>query len=134
VCSSSDPLRYSVTVGANTRSLYATSSGKALLASLPADELKQVLAALTLTPMTPATITSKAELQKNLREGEQRGWFINREESVEDALAISTRFEWSGSTYIITVAGSLKRVDRQLKKIVTAAKAAADTLRTQEGA
>jgi DNA-binding IclR family transcriptional regulator len=131
VCSSSDPLRYSVTVGANTRSLYATSSGKALLASLTAEELKKVLANLKLTPMTPATITSKTELLENLREGEKRGWFINREESVEDALAISTRFQWSGSTYIITVAGSLKRVDRQLSKIVKAAQAAADLLGAQ---
>ena len=134
VCSSSDPLRYSVTVGETSRSLYATSSGKALLASLPVEEQKKILAGMTLTSMAPATITSKPELLKNLREGEERGWFINREESVEDALAISTRFEWSGSTYIITVAGSLKRMDRQLQKVVKATQVAANSLRSQESA
>jgi DNA-binding IclR family transcriptional regulator len=123
-----------VTVGSTTRSLYATSSGKALLASFPVDQQKKILAGMTLTPMTPATITSKTELLKNLREGEERGWFINREESVEDALGISTRFEWSGSSYIITVAGSLKRMDRQLQKVVKAAQMAAKALRSQEGA
>ena len=125
VCSSSDPLSYKVSVGDRTRSLYATSSGKALLAGMSADEQKRVLAGLTLTPLTPSTITSKADLLKDLQAGEERGWFINREESVEDALAISTRFDWNGCTYMITVAGSMKRVDRQLQKIVKAAQAAA---------
>ncbi|WP_421956469.1 IclR family transcriptional regulator [Polaromonas sp.] len=128
VCTSTDPLSYNVTVGSTSRSLYATSSGKAVLASLPVDEQKKILSDLTLTPMTRSTITSKAELLKDLQAGEKRGWFSNREESVEDALAISTRFEWSGSTYVITVAGSLTRVDRQLAKIVKAATAAAGVL------
>jgi DNA-binding IclR family transcriptional regulator len=132
VCSSSDPLRYSVTVGSTTRSLYATSSGKALLASFPLQEQKRILASISLTPLTSATIRSKVELLKDLREGEERGWFINREESVEDALAISVRFNWSGSTYTITVAGSLKRVERELPKIVKAAQAAAENLRSRD--
>ena len=128
VCSSTDPLKYSVNVGATSRSLYATSSGKALLASYPVDQRKKILANVTMTPLTPATITSKAALLKDLQLGEERGWFSNREESVEDALAISTRFEWSGSTYIITVAGSIRRVDRQLAHVVMAAKSAAKAL------
>ena len=103
-----------------------------MLASLPAEERKKVVAGLTLASLTPSTITSKAELMKDLREGEERGWFINREESVEDALAIATRFDWSGSTYIITIAGSVKRMERQLSTIVKAARAAADALQSRE--
>jgi DNA-binding IclR family transcriptional regulator len=134
VCTSADPLSYNVTVGATARSLHATSTGKALLASLPQEQQRQWLAGATLAPLTASTITSKAELMKDLREGEERGWFINREESVEDALAIATRFQWSGSTYIITIAGSVKRMERQLSTVVQAAQAAAQALRAQTGA
>ena len=130
VCASTDPLSYNVSVGGKSRSLYATSSGKALLASFSIEEQKRILAGINLTPLTPATITSRTALLKDLQLGQERGWFINREESVEDALAISIRFEWSGSTYTITVAGSVKRMDRQLPKIVKAVKAAAATLKS----
>ena len=129
VCNSADPLRYSVEVGGTSRSLYATSSGKALLASYPADEQKRILEGMTLVPLTPSTIVSVKALLKDLHAGEQRGWFINREESVEDSLAISARFEWSGSLYTITVAGSLQRMDRQLDEIVAATLAVANALK-----
>jgi DNA-binding IclR family transcriptional regulator len=133
VCRSTDPLSYNVSVGATARGMHATSSGKALLASFPVEEQKRIVAGMTLEPLTPSTITSKAELLKDVKLGEQRGWFSNREESVEDALAVSTRFEWSGSVYTVTVAGSLKRVERQLQKIVDAAFAVANALRRSEG-
>jgi DNA-binding IclR family transcriptional regulator len=132
VCTASDPLSYKVTVGDKSRSLYATSSGKAVLAGFSPDRQKAILADIELKPLTPATITSKAALLKDLQLSEDRGWFMNREESVEDALAISTRFEWRGSTYTITVAGSVKRVERQLPKLVKAAKAAAKALQDQD--
>jgi IclR family acetate operon transcriptional repressor len=123
-----DPLRFTVTVGSNARNLYATSVGKAFLASLPLEERKRVVDGLTLTPLTKATITSKARLLKDLEDGEARGYFINREESVEDALTLSTRFQWSGSTYMLTVAGTLKRMERQLDAVVKALLAAAAEL------
>jgi DNA-binding IclR family transcriptional regulator len=129
VCNSSDPLNYKVTVGSTSRSLYATSSGKALLASLPTAERKRVVEGLELLPLTSATIRSKTRLLKDLEEGETRGWFLNKEESVEDALAVTVRFVWSGTTYTITVAGTVKRLERQLKEVVRAVTAAAETLR-----
>jgi DNA-binding IclR family transcriptional regulator len=132
VCSSSDPLSYNVAVGAKSRSLYATSSGKAVLASLPLEQRKAAVADLEMKPLTPATITSRQALLKDLAAGEERGWFVNREESVEDAVAISTRFDWSGSLYTITVAGSARRMDRQLAQVVTAARSATDMLHSQQ--
>lgn len=134
VCNSTDPLNYKVSVGGTTRSLYATSSGKALLASLPTAERNATVAQLSLSPLTPATITSKSRLLKDLEEGEARGWFLNREESVEDALAMSVRFVWSGSIYTITAAGSLKRMERQLDAVAKTIVSAADTLKSQRTA
>lgn len=121
-----DPLRFTVSVGSNVRNLYATSAGKALLASLPPAEQKKVISELTLTPLTRSTITSKAKLLKEIQEGEARGYFVNREESIEDALTLATRFVWSESTYIISVASTLKRMERQfdvtVKELLAAAK------------
>lgn len=120
VCNPPDPLRFSVVVGDTARNLYATSAGKALLGSFSAAEQAAYLAGIELTPMTPFTITSRTELLEELRVSEQRGWFVNREETVEDALTISTRFVWSGSSYVITAAGTLKRMERQFDHAVTA--------------
>jgi DNA-binding IclR family transcriptional regulator len=132
VCNPPDPLRFSVEVGANARNLYATSAGKALLANFPPAAQKAYLATLALTPLTPLTITSKSVLLKELKESEGRGWFINREESVEDALTISTRFVWSDSIYVITAAGTLRRMQRQLDQAVHLLLAAARELQQPE--
>ena len=134
VCASPDPLQFRVTVGEKVRNLYATSAGKALLASLEPNERKAVLARMTITPLTPATIRSKKALLADLEKGERRGWFMNREESVEDALTISTRVAWNGSNYVLTASGTLKRMERQLDNAVQALLAAAVTLEHGEQA
>ena len=128
VCAPPDPLQFMVTVGSKVRNLYATSAGKALLAGFASKERKAMLARMTLTPLTPSTIRSRKTLLKDLIEGERRGWFMNREESVEDALTISTRLVWNGATYVVTAAGTLKRMERQLEGAVKALRAAAASL------
>lgn len=128
VCNPPDPLRFSVTVGESARNLYATSAGKALLGSFSPAEQLAYLQGMELTPMTPFTITSRERLMDDLRESEQRGWYVNREESVEDALTISTRFTWSGSLYVITAAGTVNRMERQFDQAVQSLLAAARRL------
>ena len=132
VCAPPDPLQFMVTVGSRVRNLYATSAGKALFAAYPPRERKTMLSQMTLTPLTPATITSRKALLKDLLEGERRGWFMNREESVEDALTISTRLVWNGAIYVVTAAGTLKRMERQLDSAVKALLAAAASLNQGE--
>ena len=78
--------------------------------------------------LTPSTITSKAALKKDLVQSEQRGWFANREESVEDSLTVSARFRWQEALYVITVAGAAKRMERKLDNVVKWLKAAAAEL------
>ncbi len=119
------PLRLTVKVGETIRALHATSAGKAYLAALDASELDMVLGAMKLKPLTPQTITSKAALKKDIQASEAKGWFLNREESVEDSLTVSARFRWHDAVYIITVAGSVKRMERKLDNVVKWLKAAA---------
>lgn len=59
----------------------ATSTGKALLAALPAAELDARLRGWTPRRETPFTIIDEATLRRRLHEVAQRGWAENREES-----------------------------------------------------
>lgn len=118
VCNPPGPLRYSVQVGATARNLYATSAGKALLGSLPPQEQEAYLQTIELKPMTPHTHTSRERLLEDVRESEARGWYISREESVEDALTLSARFEWGGVTYCVTAAGVRNQMERRLEQAV----------------
>lgn len=119
-----DPLVFSVTPGTQARNLYATSVGKALLASYAPAARKAIVDGLALEALTPSTITTGARLLEDLAAGEARGWFTNRQESVEDAMTVSMRFEWGGAIYVITVAGTLNRMERQLDAVVAGLRAA----------
>ncbi|MEV0179843.1 IclR family transcriptional regulator [Streptomyces sp. NPDC050625] len=60
--------------------LHATSSGKILLAHLPAQERATLLSESGLKKMTPHTLTAKAKLEKNLAEARERGYAATLEE------------------------------------------------------
>ncbi len=54
--------------------------GKLLLASLPDEEQRSVLASMKLTKRGPNTITSKKALRAELDEAQQEGLAVNDEE------------------------------------------------------
>lgn len=60
--------------------LHATSSGKILLAHMPAKERAALLAEAGLKKMTPRTLTAKTKLEKNLVEALERGYSWTLEE------------------------------------------------------
>ena len=60
--------------------VYCTSMGKSLLAFLPNDELLELLNKITLRPITPHTITTKARLLKELEKVKERGFSVNDKE------------------------------------------------------
>lgn len=60
--------------------LHATSSGKILLAHLPAKERADVLGHAGMKKVTPRTITAKTKLEKNLAEARERGYAWTLEE------------------------------------------------------
>jgi DNA-binding IclR family transcriptional regulator len=111
-------LRFSVKEGATVRSLYATSAGKCLLGALPPAELDHVLEGLKLEPLTTKTITDKKVLRRDIQLGNERGWFLNDEESSLDAQTLSARFVWRGSIYVLTVAGPISRIASKRKQAV----------------
>ncbi len=60
--------------------LHATSSGKILLAHLPAEERAELLAGAGMEKLTPHTMTSRRKLEKNLAEARERGYAWTLEE------------------------------------------------------
>ena len=112
----SHPLRFLANIGESVRSIHATSAGKCLLGGLRESELRDFLRSAHLVALTPQTITTKAALRKEIEIGNQRGWFVNREESQQGVTTLSARFHWTSSTYIVTIAGPTSRVAPQLEK------------------
>jgi DNA-binding IclR family transcriptional regulator len=113
----SHPLRFSVKVGEHVRSLYATSAGKAQLASWDQADLEAYLKTAKLVALTPKTITSKPGLLGEIEAGRARGWFANLEESQPGVVTLSAAFSWSGATYIVTIAGPASRLENRLDAV-----------------
>lgn len=110
----SHPLRFRANVGDHVRSLYATSGGKAILSGLSARDFGACMKSLTLEPLTKHTITSKPALREDVEAGRQRGWFLNREESLDGVMTLSSVFAWNGMSYIVTIAGPIARIEPRL--------------------
>ena len=67
-------------VGLSIR-LYSTAIGKAILAALPQQEVRDYVARTTLTAMTPRTITDPDELLAHLASAAKRGYSTDDEEN-----------------------------------------------------
>ena len=124
----SHPLRFMVDVGSQVRSLHATSAGKAYLGSLSAEKVEDYLKNAKLAPMTACTIRSKSALRDEIETSKSRGYFLNREESVEDATTLSSLFQWNGADYIVTIAGPTSRMAGKLDQAAALAMEVCRTL------
>lgn len=113
-------------VGDHARAYYATAAGKAYLGGLGHDAARAYLEATDLVPLTPHTETNIEKLLADLDVSEQRGWYLNREQSLEGMIAVAARLISSGSTYIIVVHVPSVRMLRKMDEVTEA------LLRTRE--
>ena len=81
-------IRYAAGVG-DRRALHATSSGKVILAFLPAPERERILRALPLKRYTDRTVTSLPALRTALEEVRQSGVCVNLDELALGAAGIA---------------------------------------------
>ncbi|GGA76821.1 transcriptional regulator [Nitratireductor aestuarii] len=116
VYEASHPLRYTARVGDSLRSLHATSIGKGVLATLSPEDLDEVLSQ-PLQPLTEHTLTDPEKLRANVAEGAKRGLFINREESAQAIITLTSPFRWNRADYFVTMAGPLYRLEPRLDEI-----------------
>lgn len=119
---SSQALRVASRIGRRLPA-YATSVGKAWLASLDLDRLHQLYPDATLPPITGRTLTTRTELERVLATVRRRGYATNEGESEAGvgSLGVVVRTERAEPRAGISVAMPLDRLNVATKKSVVAA-------------
>jgi DNA-binding IclR family transcriptional regulator len=119
-------IRYTAGVG-DRRALHATSSGKVILAFLPAPERERILRALPLKRYTDRTVTSLPALRAALAEVRRTGVCVNLDELAVGAAGIAAPiFDRDGHVAgACAIGGPTARVRPRLKPLAAEVKATA---------
>jgi IclR family transcriptional regulator, acetate operon repressor len=119
-------IRYTAGVS-DRRALHATSSGKVILAFLPAPERERILRSLPLKRYTDRTVTSLPALRAALEEVRQTGVCVNLDELAVGAAGIAAPiFDRDGRMAgACAIGGPTDRVRPRLKPLAAEVKAAA---------
>jgi len=122
VIESNQTIRYSHEPG-GFKFLHATASGKALLNALPPSSRTKMLNGYkTWEKLTQQTTVHQADLERELLEGEKRGWQRSYGENVEDVMAIARGFMLQEEVFCFVVAGPLQRMKNNEQAIADAIK------------
>ena len=92
---------------------HCSSTGKALLAFTPREQLEKTLNGWVLEARTEHSITSISELRKELEQTRNRGFAENRHESEVGVVSVAAPVRGSGGKTVaaLSVAGPADRVD-----------------------
>ena len=82
---------------------YCTSTGKSLLAFLPAEALEAALAATTWNKLTDTTLVTPEALQENLRLVRERGFADSNGEMIPELRAVAAPLRKNGGQVVATV-------------------------------
>jgi len=127
-------IRYAADVG-DRRPLHATSSGKALLAYLPAEQRERSLKAIALTRHTERTVTSVSALRAALAEIQRSGVCVSVDEFVSGAAGVTAPiFDREGRVAgVCTVGGPTERVRPRVRALAADVKRTAAAISAQLG-
>ena len=128
-CVSQQSVRFSPTLG-ETKPLYSTATGKALLGAMPAPERQALLRKLPLTALTTRTITDRKQLAEDIRAGNAQGWHGVVGENILDLMSIARVVVIDGMDYAIGLAGSVQRFLPQTEDHAKALLAACEQIET----
>ena len=93
--------------------LYCTGIGKALLALLPNEELRDILAKVGLRSFTPRTVTSLSKLEEEVEQVRRQGYSVDWEENEEGVHCVGAPVWDSGSERVaISVSGPASRFSK----------------------
>jgi len=115
----SSPIRYTAKVG-DRRPVWTASSGKAILASLPAKERGAILQAL---PMSAA-----GELSEELDAARLRGWCEDRAKTAPDVMGIGVPLVCGDRHFGLAVAGPIYRMQERRDTLARTLMATADEI------
>lgn len=122
-------LRYSVKLG-SLKPAYATGSGRAMLAHLPAEEVRPLLGSFKFEPITAKTITSRRALAAALKEVRQRGVSTVDSGTVADVVAVAAPiFGADGQVCAaVSAGGPATRITRRLPAVERAVRDSAEEI------
>jgi IclR family transcriptional regulator, KDG regulon repressor len=83
---------------------HCTAAAKATLAYMPEDDAEAILSIMGLTAYTPNTMTTLAEVKKNLREVAERGYALDRQETERGLSGVAAPV-WSRDGHVIAAVG-----------------------------
>jgi DNA-binding IclR family transcriptional regulator len=93
--------------------LYCTGIGKALLALLPNEEIRDILAKVGLRPFTPRTVTALSKLEEEVEQIRRQGYSVDWEENEEGVHCIGAPVgNASGERVAISVSGPASRFSK----------------------
>jgi IclR family pca regulon transcriptional regulator len=108
----------SMTLTTGTRlPAYATSMGRVLLAGLPDHQLEEVLAGITLSPLTAHTVTDLSVLRGRLDEVRRQGWALVDQEFEEGVRSLSAPVRDAGGRVIATLSMSVPARSYSIEEI-----------------
>lgn len=117
-------LRKTVPLG-NRYPLHQNASGKAILATLPDDEVERIVDATEMSEKTPNTITDRAVLFDELKTISERGYATSEAERIEGVLSVAAPVEAPESDRVdaLSLAGPnneqmRRKVDEEYAEIV----------------
>ena len=129
-------VRMQARVGARTQ-IHASAGAKAILASLPAGELSQVIDAWPLSRLTTNTITTKDALVQHLEETRARGFSIDHEEMEIGLRCVGAPVRDQSGAVIAAIAVSAPRhrlTDEGIERLGREVRDAADAISSRLGA
>ena len=125
-------IRYSAQIG-EVREMYSNSIGKAIMAQLPLAERHALYGEMSMTRHTPATLTTKRELDADIEKSLKRGWFSNVGETVSDVMSVAVPVAVGGETCGISLVGPIHRMKPALQRNIELVQRAARAIEAAAG-
>ncbi|HEY9278849.1 MAG TPA: IclR family transcriptional regulator C-terminal domain-containing protein [Eoetvoesiella sp.] len=117
VVESPQAIRY-VAMPGTQRDVHTNSLGKALLSTLGADVRHKLLTAQPLNRYNDQTVTDAVQIENDIKQSIQRGWFETLGETVPGVGTIAWPLKVSGNDYAISIAGPMFRIEPNLVNLV----------------
>jgi IclR family transcriptional regulator, acetate operon repressor len=115
VIESDEAIRYAARVG-QRRPLYATASGKAILATMSHDERRRLIGTGPFTGLAPGIESDLVKLERDLESSRARGWYATTGETQVGVSGIAVTIAIGGEPYAIVIAGPSYRIDDRFQE------------------
>lgn len=110
-------VRFSARTG-DTRPVYSTSSGRAILSSFSEAALKGYCAGLSYERYTGLTVVSDVELIRKVRHEKEQGWHENLGENEDDTASASVYFRFNGVPVALVIGSPKNRYLEKRARII----------------